>query len=211
MVPEPSRPTAIGVGMRAPPVLLLALALLSGCEKILTETPEYRPEEAGTVDHALCLLGFTAVPLRELLTGHHLVDVTINGRKAPFVLDTGANASVLHAPYVPELGLKVGRAPAAAFGLGGALKAGSASFDSLEIGRVPIRQHHIITADLSQIANLLGPISGGKVYGIIGQDIMKEHRAVIDVAHPILYLIAGDHDPAPIEASRCRKTEVRAS
>lgn len=188
--------------------LLAALLLTaSGCEKVLTKTPDYRPEEAGTVDHALCLLGFTVIPLRELLTGHHLVDVTINGHRAAFVLDTGANATVLHAPYAEELGLKTGRVPAAAIGLGGALKAGSATADSLSIADVPIRQLHLLTADLSQVANLLGPISGGKVYGIVGQDMMKEHRAVIDVARPILYLMPEDRDPAPIDAAKCRTQE----
>jgi predicted aspartyl protease len=195
--------------MRAPAVLL-ALAFLAGCEQVLITTPEYRPTEAGTVDYALCLLGFTAVPLRELLTGHHLVDVELNGRTAAFVLDTGANATVLHAPYAEELGLTVGRAPAAAVGLGGALKAGQARVESMSIDGVPIRQGRVLTADLGQVAQLLGPLSGGKVYGIVGQDVMKEHRAVIDVARPILYLIAADQEPAPIEAARCRENATGA-
>jgi len=183
---------------------LLALAALAGCEQVLTHTPDYRPEAVGTVDHALCLLGFTAVPLRELLTGHHLVDVELNGKRAAFVLDTGANATVLHAPYAEELGLTVGRAPAAAVGLGGALEAGQARVESFEIAGVAIRQGRVLTADLGQVAHLLGPLAGGKVYGIVGQDVMKEHRAVIDVARPIFYLIPADRDPAPIEATRCR-------
>lgn len=184
--------------------LLIVLAALSGCDKLLTRTPEYHPEKAGTVDQALCLLGFSAIPLRELVTGHHVVDVTVNGHEAAFVLDTGANASVLHAGYADELGLDVGRAPAAAIGLGGGpLKAGMARVESLEIGGISVRQSRLLTADLGQVVRLLGPLSGGKIYGIVGQDIMKEHRAVIDVARPILYLMATDRDPAPVEASRC--------
>jgi predicted aspartyl protease len=185
--------------------LLLALTMLPGCEKLITRTPEYHPEKAGTVDQALCLLGFKAVPLRELITGHHLVDVTLNGHTAAFVLDTGANASVLHAGYADELGLTVVRAPAAAIGLGGGpLKAGMARVERMEIDGIPIRQQRLLTADLGQVVRLLGPISGGKVYGIIGQDLMKEHRAVIDVARPILYLVAADRDPEPVAASNCR-------
>lgn len=190
--------------MRTRLALLLALVVLAGCEKILTRTPEYHPQEAGTVDQAMCLLGFTAIPLRELITGHHLVDATVNGHAAAFVLDTGANASVLHAGYADELGLTVTRAPAAAIGLGGGpLEAGMARVESIEIGGMPIRQDRLLTADLGQVVRLLGPLSGGQIYGIIGQDIMKEHRAVIDVARPILYLIAADRDPAPVDASRC--------
>lgn len=191
--------------MRIRLALFMSLSVLTGCEQLLTSTPDYRPEEAGTVDHALCLLGFTAVPLRELLTGHHLVDVDINGRTAAFVLDTGANATVLHASYAEELGLDISQAPAAAIGLGGTLQAGQTRIESLAIGGVKLRQGRVLTADLSQIAKLLGPLSGGKVYGIVGQDVMKEHRAVIDVARPIFYLIAADRDPAPTDPVKCRR------
>ena len=184
---------------------LAFFAALAGCEKVLTQTAEYEPTEAGTIDHAMCLLGFTAVPLRELVTGHHLVDVRLNGRKARFVLDTGANRSVLHAPYASEFGLTEGATiPGAAVGIGGSMKAKLVPVERLEIGAMPIRQSRIMTADLSQLTKLLGPLSGGRVYGLIGQDVMKEHRAVIDVSKPILYLVRADKDPAPVAAERCR-------
>lgn len=188
--------------------LLAAIALLAsaGCKETLTQTAEYRPGEAGTVDHAMCLLGFTGVPLRELMTGHHLVDVDLNGRKGTFVLDTGANKSVLHAGYAEQLGIGEGTAmPGAAIGLGGAMKARQVRIERMEIGSVPIRQTRVMTADLSQLTNLLGPLSGDTIYGLIGQDVMKEHRAVIDVSRPILYLIEADEDPAPVPAERCRE------
>jgi clan AA aspartic protease (TIGR02281 family) len=188
---------------------VLALLALTACEQLATKPPaDYRPEEAGTVDHAMCLLGFSAVPLRELSTGHHLVDVTLNGRKATFVLDTGANKSVLHAPYAERLGIGAGSAlPGAAVGLGGAMNARQVKIETMEIGGLPIRQSRIMTADLSQLTRFLAPLSGSTIYGLIGQDVMKEHRAVIDVAKPILYLVAADEDPAPVSAERCRGRE----
>ncbi len=153
----------------------------------------------------MCLLGFAGVPLRELMTGHHLVDVELNGRKATFVLDTGANKSVLHAGYAEQLGIGEGTAvPGAAIGLGGAMKARQVRIERMEIASIPIRQSRVMTADLSQLTNLLGPLSGDTIYGLIGQDVMKEHRAVIDVSRPILYLIEADEEPAPVPAERCR-------
>lgn len=180
------------------------LALLAACKQVATKAVEYRPTDAGTVDHAMCLLGFTGVPLRELMTGHHLVEVTLNGRKATFVLDTGANRSVLHAPYAKELGIGEGRAvPGTAIGLGGTMKASLVEVERMEIGGMSIRESRMMSADLSPLTRLLGPMSGGRVYGLIGQDVMKEHRAVIDVSRRILYLIAADQDPAPIASERC--------
>jgi hypothetical protein len=190
------------------PLLPLALALLlPACEQVMTQTPDYRPEAAGTVDHAMCLLGFAAVPLKELLTGHHLVDAVVNGTPGTFVLDTGANASVIHAPFADRYGLKPalgGLVPAVGIGVGGSQRAGVSTIDSLQIAGIDIRQRRMMTADLAQVVKLLGPLAGNRdIVGIIGQDVMKEHRAVIDVAKPILYLIAADADPAPVEASRC--------
>jgi hypothetical protein len=194
---------------------LLALAAaafaLGACDRLSSQaTPEadYRPEEAGTVDHALCLLGFRGVPLRELMTGHHLVEAELNGRKGVFILDTGANASVLHAPHAARFGVGEGlTAPAAAVGLGGAMKARQARLETLSIGGIAIRQSRIMTADLAQIEQMLGRISGETLSGIIGQDVMKEHRAVIDVDGPILYLMEQDRDPAPVPAERCRRAD----
>ena len=140
------------------------------------------------------------------MTGHHLVEASLNGRKATFVLDTGANRSVLHAPYAEELGVGEGLAvPGAAVGLGGSMKARLVEVGRIEIGGMPIREKRIMSADLSPLTRLLGPMSGGKIYGLIGQDVMKEHRAVIDVSRPILYLVAADEDPAPVPAERCRE------
>jgi clan AA aspartic protease (TIGR02281 family) len=188
------------------PLLLLPLA---ACQQA---TPErqvaYDPGAAGSVDQAMCLLGFTAVPLRELATGHHLVDVTINGRPATFILDTGANASVVDAASGQRLGLPAKGLPAGAYGLGGGMKAQQVKLERLEIGGVAIRRSRIMTSDLSQLVKVLGTVSKAPIAGIIGQDVMKEHRAVIDVARPILYMVREDRAPAPVEAKAC-KTPAR--
>ncbi len=67
-----------------------------------------------------------------------------------------------------------------------------------------VRQNRVVTADLGQLLRTLGQVSGTTVYGIVGQDVLKEHRAIIDVARPMLYLMAADRDPAPVPAERCK-------
>ena len=197
---------------RRHPALVLSLLALAACGQAPTKAPvEYRPEEAGTVDHAMCLLGFAGIPLSEVSTGHLLVDATLNGRPALFVVDTGANVSVLHASYAGAFAIgEDSSARAGAIGIGGSGEARQVQIDSLRIGPVDIRQDRIVLADLSPIANLLGPMSGGAIHGVIGQDVLGEHRAVIDVARSILYLVEADEDPAPIPAERCRAGEESA-
>lgn len=193
--------------MRAliPAALLLAAA---GCDAI-TEAPqqrvEYRPEEAGTVDHALCLLGFTAVPLRRTsATGHHLVEARLNGREALFILDTGANLSVVDEAHARAFGLSDrGARPGAGMAIGGSVSARQVPIESLELDGVAIRQRRIVVAHLGNLTAAMGPLAGGDVHGLIGQDVLNEHRAVIDMDRPLLYLIEADRDPAPVPAERC--------
>lgn len=188
---------------------LCLFALLPACEQQIApgKQVDYDPGAAGTVDHAMCLLGFTAVPLRELSTGHHLVDVTLNGKKATFILDTGANVSVVHAAIARRLGLPEKGIAAGAFGLGGGMKAQQVKLERLEIGGVPIRGSRIMVSDLTQLVKVLSTLSRSEIAGLIGQDVMKEHRAVVDVARPILYLIPQDKAPSPVPAERCRGSE----
>jgi hypothetical protein len=168
---------------------------------------EYRPAEAGTVDHALCLLGFVAVPVRNVRPGHQLVQATINGENGMFVLDTGANVTVVSTSQGERFGLsqsargRFGFAPTRIAGIGG--NARQAGIDSFAIGPLAIRQRDILIADLDQLLTSLSQVSGSEVSGVIGQDVLREHRAIIDVSRPMLYLMMEDRDPAPVPADQC--------
>lgn len=192
---------------------VVALISTAACDQSPTpasEPVEYRPGEAGTVDHAMCLLGFTAIPLREVSTGHHLVEAEINGTKGRFVLDTGANVSVINKAKAAQFALDQGVGGSGSVDrLGpGPRGAQKVSVDSFAIGPVTIRQDQVVTADLGQLLTSLGQISGEEVAGIIGQDVLTEHRAIIDVAKPLLYLMKEDQDPSPIPADRCARPRV---
>jgi hypothetical protein len=192
----------------------LSLVSLSAClaacslPSATDEPVDYRPEEAGTVDHALCLLGFTAIPLRATAgTGHHLVEVRLNGHPGLFVLDTGANVSVIEDDHAEAFGLAGGASRRPAISLSGPVAARQVQVDGFELGEVTIRQNRIAIADLGQLVQVLGPLAGSTVHGLIGQDVLNEHRAVIDMDRPLLHLIEEDRDPAPVPAERCAAVE----
>lgn len=187
---------------------LAALLLACGCRQAAGPEPDYRPQEAGTVDHALCLLGFAAVPVREVGTGHHLVEATINGRTGEFVLDTGANMTVIDRSHLARFGLSPASGDlGGAIGIGSGGRASRVPIDGFVIGLVEIRQNRVVSSDLGQLLTVLSRASGRTVDGIIGQDVLVEHRAIIDVARPMLYLMEDDADPAPVPADRCRARE----
>ncbi|HLL29614.1 MAG TPA: retropepsin-like aspartic protease [Allosphingosinicella sp.] len=193
-------------------IVLAAAATLAlcACDMVAPPAPEapkveYRPGEAGTVDHALCLLGFTAIPLREARsTGHHLVTAAVNGKEGVFVLDTGANLSVIDVDHAAHFGLgRAGGRRGGATGLGGSNSARQVGVESVTLGGIEVRQRRMVVTDLGSIGDALAPLAGGAVHGLIGQDVLKEHRAVIDVSRPLLYLIEADEDPEPVPAERC--------
>lgn len=188
--------------------LVSLLAAMSACDAVTSpETKvDYRPGEAGTVDHALCLLGFTALPLRRAATtGHHLIRARLNGREALFVLDTGANVSVIDDDHVATFGLagQVARR-GGGVAIAGTVAARQVAIESLELGGVRVRQRRMVVADLGNLMAAMRPLAGGAVHGLIGQDVLNEHRAVIDMDGPLLYLIEADRDPEPVPSSRCR-------
>lgn len=188
------------------PALLIALMLsTASCGQVLSPQARYDPGVAGSVDQAMCRLGFTAIPMRELMTGHHLVDVVIDGKPAAFIVDTGANLTVMNAGDAATFGLQSKPvALAGAFGIGGAVdRAGQAGVRSMAVGGMPVRQTRVMTADLGQVVDLVSKLAGRRVAGIVGQDVMREHRAVIDVARPILYMVPGDGEPKPVDPARC--------
>lgn len=184
---------------------LSSLLLVSACQDSAAPQPEYRPEVAGTVDRAMCLLGFTAIPLREVSTGHHLVQATINGRTGSFVLDTGANITVVDSAHRQHFGLSASSSGLGGVvgGMAGATGAKQVSVEGLSIGPVQARQGRIVTADLGQLLSTLSRVTNTEVYGLVGQDIMKKHRAIVDVAKPMLYMMEEDEDPSPVPASQC--------
>lgn len=123
------------------------------------------------------------------------------------MLDTGANVSVVEDDHAGAFGLGQAtgsRRPAIA--MAGSVAARQVRIESLMLGDIPIRQSHIAVADLGQLIQVLGPLAGGAVYGLIGQDVLNEHRAVIDMDRPLLYLIREDRDPAAVPSSQCTKT-----
>ena len=65
----------------------------------------------------------------------------------------------------------------------------------MSIGPVPVRQRTIVTTDLSQVTGALSKLTDRPIVGIVGQDVLKAHQAVIDVAGPTLHLIAADAAP----------------
>lgn len=218
---EPGRSSKASRSLGGAAFIVSLLVLPSACD--MSESPfassegtqvAYRPQEAGTVDHALCLLGYVHVPVRNVRPGHQLIEASINGVAGDFVLDTGANLTVVSASQAerfrlsPETGGILGSGPARFAGVQGTAR--QVRIESFLLASVDIRQRSVLVADLGQLMGALGRASGREISGIVGQDILNEHRAIIDVARPMLYLMEEDREPAPVSAEGCTPSISRA-
>lgn len=165
--------------------LLVLAAYVSACAPVNPSGGTATP----TVAQALCALGYSSIPLRTLASGHHVVQATLNGMPATFVVDSGAGRTVIHQPYTENFRLQAGAGPVGtAIGAGGSTAVKRVGINELTIGSTRTTLSGIFALDLSHVVKALDPIVGSPVHGVIGQDVMQAQHAIIDVQQARLYL-----------------------
>lgn len=173
-----------------------ALALAGAC----AQTGQRADTSAASGDADLTQGSVTfdrAIPatleVRRVKTGHLLVRPRVNGHEAGwFIFDTGAGICVVSTPHVEPLGLR----PAgdiAAVGIGGAENAQLYRADTLSLGPMTLRDHPLMSTDLSFLKQYLGE----EIAGIVGYGVLSRCVAEIDLAAPAVSL----HDPARFQLS----------
>ena len=107
----------------------------------------------------------------------------INGKEANFLIDTGASRSVFDLATMnefiddPEFQKKEGITA----GVGSSdLESSTFDIDSLFIGELEIRNYQAVAIDLENIHETYEKIHLPKIHGIIGGDILVDHKAVIN-------------------------------
>jgi hypothetical protein len=161
---------------------------------------------AAVASAPFCLPGFTSIKMTALASGHHSVAVTLNGKPAIFLVDTGAGATIIHAPYVRGFAL----APAAGAGLAsnasGKVRFDPVAVDAFAVGGTRTRLAKMYAMDLSYLVDAVSAASAHRIQGLIGQDVLRDQRAVIDVDQSLLYLA----NPDPAAGMTCGEPETAA-
>jgi aspartyl protease len=135
-----------------------------------------------------CRAAFAAIPMIALASGHHVVEITLNGRPGAFLVDTGAGATIIHAPYAPAFALAPAAAGGAGAGAGGKIRLDRIDVAALAVGGTRTRLSRIYAMDLSYVVDAVSEGSPRRVQGLIGQDVLRDQKALIDFARSILYL-----------------------
>ena len=133
--------------------------------------------------------GFEPVPMYSTPTEHLEVEVLLNGVPGRFIVDTGASNTCVAIDKAEHVRLLAEATELKAAGAGAIdMEARIAEGNSLQIGRWKKDALPVVLFDLSHVNHALGTQESGPMDGIIGADILRKGRAVIDYKKKRLYL-----------------------
>ncbi|QLE00884.1 clan AA aspartic protease [Galbibacter sp. BG1] len=133
--------------------------------------------------------GYIEAPLTFTKTNHFEVVAKINGITGRFILDTGASNTCIGFDCVEHFKLKTEDSEIKAAGAGATNMLTQVSKkNSIEIEGWNRKKIKIVLFDLTHVNSALTIHDALPVHGIIGADVLKKAKAVIDYQKKNLYL-----------------------
>ena len=133
--------------------------------------------------------GFKRIKLRYTETDHFEVKAFINDVEGRFILDTGASSTCVDFSRVKFFKLFARESEVKAAGAGATnMMTHVSENNKLSLGDWLETDADIVVFDLSHVNEALLNHKATEVDGIIGADILKEGKAVIDYKQKALYL-----------------------
>ena len=142
-----------------------------------------------TLQEFLLPQGYIKIKLKFTKTNHFEIKANINGVKGRFILDTGASNSCIGFDSVKDFNLKVEDSEVKAAGAGAVNMLTQLSKKNvIKIGKWKKEKVALILFNLTHVNTALTNHNSNPVDGIIGADILKKGRAIIDYQKKYLYL-----------------------
>ncbi|MEP3838353.1 MAG: retropepsin-like aspartic protease [Algibacter sp.] len=133
--------------------------------------------------------GYTKVKLHLTKTNHFEIKASINGKKGLFILDTGASSSCVGFEGIETFKLKAEDSLIKAAGAGATdMDTKTSKKNKLKIGKWYNNKVVLVLFNLTHVNRALTNHNSKPVDGIIGADILKKGKAVIDYEKKYLYL-----------------------
>jgi len=142
-----------------------------------------------TLKDFLIAKGYSKIKLKLTKTNHFEIKATINGIKGRFILDTGASNSCVGFEAIERFNLKVVDSEIKAVGAGASdMLTQISKSNVIKVGKWKKSRVPLILFNLSHVNNGLINHNAEPVDGIIGADILKKGKGVIDYDKKYLYL-----------------------
>ncbi|TBN03233.1 acid protease [Hyunsoonleella flava] len=133
--------------------------------------------------------GYTKIKLRLTKTNHFEIKASINGVRGRFILDTGASSSCVGFEGIDLFNLKVKDSNILAAGAGATdMETKMSKKNKVKIGKWNHDKVVLVLFNLVHVNTALVNHDSKPVDGIIGADILKKGKAVIDYEKKYLYL-----------------------
>ncbi len=141
------------------------------------------------LDQFLIEKGYTKIKLKLTKTNHFEIKATINGIKGLFILDTGASSSCVGLDAINTFKLEAEDSLIKAAGAGATdMETLVSKKNNLKIGTWKENHIALILFNMAHVNSALINHKSKPVDGIIGADILKKAKAVIDYDKKYLYL-----------------------
>ncbi len=132
---------------------------------------------------------YSKTPLELTPTNHYEVTAKINGISGRFILDTGASNTCVGFDKIDFFGLVSKESEVKAAGAGATnMETLISTNNKLEIGPWKKKKLKIVLFDLVHVNEALKAHNALPVDGIIGADLLKKAKAIIDYDKNCLYL-----------------------
>ena len=114
---------------------------------------------------------------------HIMVKGLIHGKEARFLIDTGASRSVFDpktiSTFIDDLTFEKKEGITAGVGSSD-LESATFLIDAFSLGEMEITDYEAVALDLDNIHEMYGKLGLPHIDGIIGGDLLKRHKAVIN-------------------------------
>ena len=114
---------------------------------------------------------------------HIMVQGMIHGKEASFLIDTGASRSVFDpktiTAFIEDIQFEKKEGMSASVGSSD-LESATFVIDRLRIGALEITDYEGVALDLENIHEMYGKLGLPHIDGIIGGDLLRRHKAVIN-------------------------------
>ena len=132
---------------------------------------------------------YIRVPLVFTATNHFEIVAKINGISGRFILDTGASNTCIGLDKIEFFNLISKESEVKAAGAGATnMETLISTKNKIEIGKWRKQKHKIVLFDLTHVNEALTTHKALPVDGVIGADILKKAKAVIDYKKSFVYL-----------------------